>query len=65
MRSLTKSLIAFLAIGSILMAQEFRASLAGRVVDPAGASVPGVAISLRSVATGLVTPTTSNEEGRY
>ena len=65
MRSVTKSLLAFLAISSILMAQEFRASLTGRVADPAGAFVPGVAISMRSVATGLVTPTTSDEEGRY
>ncbi len=65
MRSLTKYLVAFLAAVSMLMAQEFRASLTGRIVDPAGASVPGAAISLRSVATGLITPAASDEEGRY
>ena len=56
---------AVLVSGAWLAAQEFRASVAGRVTDPAGASVAGVAIQVKSVATGLVTPATSDSEGRY
>jgi len=65
MRRLTKPLLAFLAMAAILLAQEFRASLTGRIIDSAGASISGVAVSVRSVATGLVTAATSDEEGRY
>ena len=57
--------LAVLVSGVWLGAQEFRASVAGRVSDPAGASVAGVVIQVKSVATGVVTPTTSDGEGRY
>ena len=45
--------------GTWLAAQEFRASVAGRVTDPAGASVAGVAIQVKSVSTGVVSTATS------
>ena len=39
--------------------------LTGRVVDPSGAPVPGVAITVRSVDTGLVRTATTGESGDY
>ncbi|MGH9444773.1 MAG: carboxypeptidase regulatory-like domain-containing protein [Terriglobia bacterium] len=37
----------------------------GRVTDASGAVVPGAAVSIRNVETGVVTRTTSNGSGRY
>ncbi len=48
-----------------LSAQEFRATLAGKVSDPSGAGVAGATVSARATATGAVTPTTTNQDGFY
>jgi len=37
----------------------------GTVTDPSGAVVPGVAISIKNVQTGVVNTTTSNQSGLY
>jgi hypothetical protein len=47
------------------MAQEFRASISGAVLDPTGAPVPGVQIIARHAASNLTFEATSNEAGRY
>lgn len=60
-----KILISFLTFGVALSAQEFRASLAGKVTDPTGAAVSGASIAARSNATGAVTPAITNDEGYY
>src|SRR5208337_3941852 len=39
--------------------------LKGALMDPSGAVVPGVAVSIKNVLTGVVTPTTTNESGLY
>lgn len=66
MRMITKFVVfPMLLTVSWLAAQEFRASVTGRVTDPVGASIASVAITVKSVATGVVTPTTTDEEGRY
>jgi outer membrane receptor protein involved in Fe transport len=39
--------------------------LKGAVMDPSGAVVPEVAVSIKNVLTGVVTPTTTNESGLY
>jgi hypothetical protein len=65
MQKFANYVVPFLAFTSLIFGQEFRASLAGRVVDPTGAPVADVAISLRSVATGVISPATSDEDGRY
>lgn len=46
-------------------AQETRATLVGRVVDPHGAAVPGAAVEAIAVATGLAATGTSDAEGWY
>ena len=39
--------------------------LKGTVTDPSGAVVPEVAVSIKDVQTGVVTPTTTNPSGLY
>ncbi|MEP6893748.1 MAG: TonB-dependent receptor, partial [Gaiellaceae bacterium] len=46
-------------------AQESRGTLQGRVLDTSGAAVPGATIDVLNLATGVVTPTTTNEQGSY
>ena len=46
-------------------AQEARGTLQGRVSDASGAVVPGATVEIANIATGVTTPTTSNEEGNY
>ncbi len=46
-------------------AQETRGSIAGRVVDPSGAVVPGVHLTATHVATNTKTKATTNEQGGY
>ncbi len=46
-------------------AQEARGTLQGRVTDESGGVIPGAQVTVVNVATGLETPTTTNEEGNY
>jgi hypothetical protein len=46
-------------------AQEFRGSLAGKIVDPNGAVVPGSKVEIKNVETGIVSNTTTGEDGTY
>lgn len=46
-------------------AQEARGTIQGRVLDSTGAAVPGALVEVLNTATGVVTPTASNEEGSY
>ncbi|HET8783388.1 MAG TPA: TonB-dependent receptor [Pyrinomonadaceae bacterium] len=60
----------FLLVLSLLfalpaMAQTHRASVRGTVYDPSKAAIPGVAISLKNVATGEARTTTSGDNGEY
>lgn len=46
-------------------AQEFRATVNGRVTDTSGAAVPGVTVTARNPQTNETASATSNEEGNY
>jgi hypothetical protein len=46
-------------------AQEFRGSLAGKIVDPNGAVVPGSKVEIKNVETGIVNTTNTGEDGTY
>src|SRR5215471_2580444 len=46
-------------------AQEFRATLSGRITDAAGSGVGGAKIDVRNADTGEVSTTTSADEGNY
>lgn len=51
--------------GRAALAQTFSASLSGRVLDEAGAAVPGAAVTLTEHATGQTYTATSNDSGDY
>ncbi len=46
-------------------AQEFRGSLTGKITDPHGAVVPGSKVDIKNVETGIVSSTTTGEDGAY
>ena len=50
---------------SIAVAQEFRATVTGRVLDSSDAAVPGVTVSARNTATNEVTTGTTGPQGVY
>jgi hypothetical protein len=58
-------LTAVLLLAALLGAQEVRATLGGRVTDPAGAVVPGAAISVISEDTNVTFSTKSNDQGSW
>lgn len=46
-------------------AQDFRATLNGRVTDSSGAAIPGVTVQVRNTGTNEVTTVISDEQGNY
>ena len=46
-------------------AQDPRGAIQGRVVDASGAAIPGATVDVLNTATGVVTPTTTNDQGSY
>ena len=61
----TSILIAYFANLSVASAQSTNATVGGTVTDPSMALIPGVEVSVRNVATGIVNTTTTNEAGAY
>ena len=60
------SLVAvILALAITSFAQEFRATLTGRVSDPNGAGVPGAKVTVRNLQTNEEKVATTEEEGNY
>jgi Carboxypeptidase regulatory-like domain/TonB dependent receptor len=59
------ALVAVAVLPSAVAAQESRGTLQGRVVDSSGGAVPGATVEVLNTATGVVTPTTTNEQGSY
>src|SRR5579872_1978127 len=55
----------WLAGSSPLGAQEVRAVLGGRVVDPQGGVIPGAAVVVTSDDTGVKRETRTNEQGNW
>lgn len=54
-----------LAFTSGAMAQEFRATVRGQVVDSSQAALPGATVTVRNQETGEVATATTNGEGSY
>src|SRR5688500_8858187 len=59
------ALVAISLITSAVFAQEARGTIQGRIVDTSGFAVPGASVEVLNTATGVVSPTTSNEQGSY
>jgi hypothetical protein len=64
-RSLIVLVVLSSLFGSSAYAQEARGTIQGRVVDSSGGAVPGATVEVLNIATGVVTPTTTNAEGSY
>ncbi|MEX2264782.1 MAG: TonB-dependent receptor [Bryobacteraceae bacterium] len=58
-------LCAVLCLCGYLNAQEFRASLTGRITDPTGAGIGEASIQIKHVSSGAVSTTTSSTDGSY
>ncbi|MGH9657114.1 MAG: carboxypeptidase regulatory-like domain-containing protein, partial [Bryobacteraceae bacterium] len=58
------TVVALFAVASV-PAQEFRATLNGRVADSSGAAVPNVPVQVRNAATNEVTSSVTDGQGNY
>ena len=65
MSSTFRVLSALCLLASSLLAQEFRATITGRVLDPSGAAVPNVAIRAVNAANNETSNATSDASGAY
>ena len=65
-KSVMLTLVVFLASAVLLaQAQATTADLAGTVVDPNGAVVPGATVTAKNIATGITRTVTSGDDGTY
>jgi Carboxypeptidase regulatory-like domain len=64
-KQLAKPLAICLLLGIFGFSQEFRATVTGRVTDPSGAPVPGVAIQIKNIDTNEQATSTSDSSGAY
>src|SRR5689334_3689537 len=60
-----KRSILILLFPALLLAQEFRATVTGRVLDQSGSAVPGVTVQLRNIDTNEVATATTDSQGTY
>ena len=57
--------MAMVASATAAMAQEFRATVRGQVVDASGGSLPGATVSVQNTDTKELATATTNEQGNY
>jgi hypothetical protein len=55
----------FLFLSVLAFSQEFRATVDGRITDPAGAAISGANVTLRNSETGDIITTKSGDDGVY
>lgn len=58
-------ILLLLLMPGLLLAQSFRGSIRGQIVDPNGKLIVGAKVSAKSPATGLVRDTITGDEGAY
>src|ERR1019366_3880356 len=63
-QSLGVLMVSLLLTGAV-WAQVSRGMITGIVTDPTGAAVPGVAITITSIGTGVANKVKTNESGMY
>jgi hypothetical protein len=64
-KQLAKTLAICLLVGTLGFAQEFRATVTGRVTDPSGAPIPGVAVHIKNIDTNEAATGTTDSSGAY
>jgi Carboxypeptidase regulatory-like domain/TonB dependent receptor-like, beta-barrel len=52
-------------LASVVLAQTAGGTILGKVADPSGAILPGVAITIKNTATGIMRSVLTNESGAY
>jgi Carboxypeptidase regulatory-like domain len=58
-------LVSIASSGSSLIAQNIKATLGGKVLDPHGKVIPGVVLTIRDLERGPVRQVTSNDKGMF
>ena len=58
-------LMVLLLLTGVVWAQVSRGTITGIVTDPSGAAVPGVAITITNIETGVANKVKTNESGMY
>src|SRR5438552_7096919 len=64
-KSVISSLFLFLLCVSLAFGQLDTGTISGTVADQTGAAVPGAAVSIKNIETGIVRRLVTNEAGRY
>jgi hypothetical protein len=57
--------VCLVLVSGSAVAQEFRATITGRVVDPSGLVLPGVLVTARNVQTNETATSVTNDAGLY
>ncbi len=65
LQSLRRVAVLFCTFGSLLTAQEFRATVTGHVTDTSGAAMPKVTVQLTNLGTNEVAAAATNNQGIY
>lgn len=65
MKQLRRAVCWLVIASAILLAQDFRAKISGRVTDQTGAAIPNATVSLMNKRTGVKTARQTNAEGLY
>ena len=60
-----RAIVVLLLGSTVLLGQDPRGTLLGRVSDATQALIPGVVVSVRNVETGVVVGARTNDSGRY
>src|SRR4051812_9915028 len=58
-------LLLLLLCASLALAQGDTGTISGNVTDPSGAAIPGVAVIIKNIETGISRSLVTNEVGRY
>jgi hypothetical protein len=63
--AMRRLILAILVLASTMLAQEFRGSIRGRILDPSGAAAPEATFEVINAETNVKTTAVSNEAGNY
>src|SRR4030095_6507116 len=64
-RSVISILVLIISLGAVVVAQDSRGSITGKVTDPHDAVVPGATVTLKNIATNQESTSVTNADGNY
>jgi hypothetical protein len=65
LRLVSQAVLLLILSATFCSAQEARGTILGRVTDSSGAVIPGTAVSIANVSTGVASKVDTNEQGNY